>query len=99
LAGQRTVVDLRVPEKSNGPKVMPTPEPKPEEPRTDKPKSRTFLFTYRATVTDLPDGKMARIWLPLAISSDDQVVKVADDKDLPAGFKITKEKKFGNSFI
>src|SRR5947209_20160864 len=47
------------------------------------PKSRSFLFTYRATVTDLPAGKDARIWLPVPASTADQDVQTIS-KQLPA---------------
>jgi transglutaminase-like putative cysteine protease len=64
----------------------------------DEPKSRDFRFTYAATITDVPAGKTARIWLPVAHSSNDQVVEIVS-KDLPAEGKIGKEEKFGNQIL
>src|SRR5438876_873185 len=46
-------------------------------------KERTFLFTYAGTVKDLPPGKEARVWLPVAVSGPEQVVKIITQK-LPA---------------
>jgi transglutaminase-like putative cysteine protease len=64
-----------------------------------KPKSRTFLFTYNATLTDLPAGKVARVWLPVPSSNDYQTVEIADTKSLPAGHKIAKEPAYGNQIL
>src|SRR5947207_2846041 len=38
----------------------------------EAPKSRTFLFSYSATVTGLEPGKKARIWLPYPSSTGGQ---------------------------
>jgi transglutaminase-like putative cysteine protease len=64
-----------------------------------KPKSRTFLFTYSATLTELPAGKSARVWLPVPSSNDYQTVEIADTKSLPAGYKIAKEPAYGNQML
>jgi uncharacterized protein (TIGR03000 family) len=63
-----------------------------------EPKSRSFLFTYSATVTGLPADKTARIWLPVPSSSEDQQVEIVA-KDLPAEGKIGRESKFGNQIL
>lgn len=61
-------------------------------------KSRTFLFTYAATVPDVPAGKTVRIWLPVPPSNQDQQVKI-EAKDLPAEGQIGKEAKYGNEIL
>jgi uncharacterized protein (TIGR03000 family) len=63
-----------------------------------EPKSRTFLFTYGATVTGLPPGKTARIWLPVPPSNEDQDVQIVE-QTLPAEGKISTEPKFGNQIF
>jgi len=66
---------------------------------TDKStKSRTFEFTYGATVTGLPAGTTARIWLPVPSSSEDQDVQIIH-RDLPGKERIEKEAKFGNQVL
>ena len=62
------------------------------------PKSRSFLFTYSATVTDLPAGKVARIWLPVPPSNSDQDVQIVS-KQLPGEGRISREPKFGNQIL
>jgi uncharacterized protein (TIGR03000 family) len=102
-AGQRVDVDLNTgaavaeAPKKDPPKVV--DKPKIDEAKPAAAKSRTFLFTYSTTVTDLPADKTARVWLPMPTSSDDQEVKLEDDKGLPAGYKIEKEPTYGNSMI
>lgn len=44
---------------------------------------RTFDFTYAATITGLPPGALARIWIPLPPSGEDQQVEVLERR-LPA---------------
>ena len=41
-----------------------------------KAKSRTFEFTYGATVTGLKPEQEARIWLPVPATNEDQEVKI-----------------------
>jgi transglutaminase-like putative cysteine protease len=69
----------------------------PEKPNA-VPKSRSFRFTYRATVTELPPGKLARIWLPIPPSNEDQTVQIVS-KHLPAEGQIAREPKFGNQIL
>ena len=58
------------------------------------PRTRTFQFTYSATVTGLKPDEAARIWLPVPQTTNDQdVTVVAAPKDA----KLTKEKKSGNA--
>src|SRR5579871_492263 len=61
-------------------------------------KSRSFRFTYGATVTGLPAGKVARIWIPIPPSNSDQDVHIVS-KQLPAEGQITREPKFGNQIL
>jgi len=62
----------------------------------DEPRSRTFQFTYSATVTGLKPDETARIWLPVPQSTGEQEVKiVAQPKDA----KLNKEKKYGNQML
>ena len=80
-------------------KVEPKPEVKPEAPSLiAAPRTRSFLFTYSATVTGLAPGQLARIWLPVPPSNDDQEVKI-EARDLPAEGKIGTEKQYGNQIL
>jgi transglutaminase-like putative cysteine protease len=62
------------------------------------PRSRTFQFTYRATVTGLQAGETARVWLPVPPSNDVQTVSIVS-RDLPGESRLGKEKKFGNQIL
>ncbi|MFL5244989.1 MAG: transglutaminase-like domain-containing protein [Gemmataceae bacterium] len=73
-------------------------EPAGADAKPKSVKSRTFQFTYAATVTGLPAGKTARIWIPVPQTTDDQQVELVS-KDLPAQSKIAKESKFGNKIL
>jgi transglutaminase-like putative cysteine protease len=66
--------------------------------KESEPKTRTFLFDYGATVTGLPPGKVARVWLPVPPSNEDQQVQIAD-KRLPARERISEESKFNNRIL
>jgi transglutaminase-like putative cysteine protease len=66
--------------------------------KSTAPKSRSFLFTYGATITGLKPGEPARIWLPVASSSEDQEAKI-ESKDLPGEGKIGHEKQYGNDIL
>src|SRR5947207_10259429 len=67
----------------------------PAAPCADEaPRSRTFLFTYATTVTGLPPGRTARVWLPVPPSNDEQRVRV--EGDLPPGGKIHYDPKNDN---
>ncbi|MCI0465018.1 MAG: transglutaminase domain-containing protein [Gemmataceae bacterium] len=56
------------------------------------------MFTYSATVTGLPPGKMARIWLPVPPSNEDQDVQLVA-KDLPGRSQNTREATHGNQLL
>jgi hypothetical protein len=62
------------------------------------PRSREFLFTYGATVTGLKPGQLARIWVPMPPSNQDQQLKVVAKK-LPAEGKIGTEARYGNQIL
>jgi hypothetical protein len=64
-------------------------------------KSRTFEFTYGATVTGLPAGTMARIWLPVASSSEDQNVRIIGMGQhlAPGKEQMGRESKYGNQIL
>jgi transglutaminase-like putative cysteine protease len=64
----------------------------------NKPRSRTFLFTYSATVTDLSPGQKARIWLPVPPSNAEQNVELVS-KDVPVGDQIDTEPRYGNKIL
>jgi hypothetical protein len=61
-------------------------------------KSRTFLFTYAATVTGLRAGQTARVWLPVPPSNEDQDVAIVS-KEVPAGARLTRERQYGNHIL
>jgi uncharacterized protein (TIGR03000 family) len=92
-AGQETRIDFTAPE--------PTPADKPmaktTEPEKTTAKTRTFEFVYRATVTGLPEGTSARIWLPVASTRHAQDVEIIA-KEVPEGAKIDKD-KYGNHIL
>jgi transglutaminase-like putative cysteine protease len=61
-------------------------------------KSRTFLFTYDATVTGLSAGKTARIWLPVAPVTAEQDVEVVS-KTLPGDARVGRDAVYGNPIL
>src|SRR4051794_5916907 len=64
----------------------------------DAPKSRAFRFTYAGTVTGLKPGQMARVWLPVAPSNDDQQITIVT-QETPTPGKIGKEAVYGNKVL
>jgi len=61
-------------------------------------KSRTFLFTYAATITGLPPGGMARVWIPVPPSDGEQTVKIAG-RDFPVEPRFGQEATNGNGMF
>ena len=59
---------------------------------------RTFQFVYGGRITNVPANKRAKIWIPLATSSLNQTV-VRTATSLPDQFKVTRERRYGNSLI
>jgi uncharacterized protein (TIGR03000 family) len=88
-AGDVVTVDFRAgaPENVGLPKATPS-------------KERHFLFTYGGKIKNLPPGKEANVWLPLADSGPEQQVSISN-LNLPPGSKTesTTEKLYGNSMI
>lgn len=95
-AGQRSEVDFT--QASAAVEAKPEP-PAPAGNKDAKAKSRTFLFTYSATVTDLPADKKGRVWLPVASTNDNQEVEIVDTKSLPEGYKFDKEPSYSNQIL
>ncbi len=73
-----------------------------DEPKTSAAagpaRSRTFQFTYAAKVTGLPPGKVARVWLPVPPSNEDQEVKILA-KELPAEGHPGRDRQYGNRIL
>jgi transglutaminase-like putative cysteine protease len=63
-----------------------------------RPRTRTFLFTYATTVTGLPAGKVARIWLPVAPVSAEQDVEVVA-KELPGKKRVGRDPTYRNLIL
>jgi len=60
------------------------------------PPSRTFRFTYRFTVKDLPAGtKRVRVWIPVAQTGPDQTVRLVDTT-APVKLSMARESEYGN---
>src|SRR5262245_54377697 len=63
-----------------------------------EPKSRTFKFTYEATVIGLKPEQTARVWLPLPQTSDDQ--RVTDMRTtFSTEARTETESRFGNKML
>ena len=62
----------------------------------EAPRSRSFLFTYSTTITDLPTDSAVRVWLPVPPSNDEQWAHV---EKLPAGAKITYDPVNDNHYL
>ena len=64
------------------------------------PKERQFLFTYAATVTGLAPGKVARVWVPVPPTVDEQRAEVVS-QDLPPGARaqVAREPVHGNTVL
>lgn len=76
-----------------------TPAAQKQKDKSAKPKTREFLFTYQATITDLKPGQKARIWLPIPPNTEHQKAKVAFTK-FPRGAMVKKTTgaKFRNHY-
>jgi transglutaminase-like putative cysteine protease len=64
----------------------------------DPPRTRTFLFTYVATVSGVSADQTARIWLPVPSSNEDQQVQL-ETSDLPAKPQRGAEPIYGNEVL
>lgn len=67
-----------------------------DQQKSSSPKTRTFVFHYGVTITDLPPKSIADIWIPVATTNRHQTVSIAEVK-LPGEYRKTREKRFGNS--
>jgi hypothetical protein len=63
----------------------------------ETPRRREFLFTYGVVVTTEP-GAVARIWLPLPPTNEDQEVAIVN-RHLPARAVLSREPKYGNQML
>src|SRR5262249_2585385 len=62
----------------------------------EPPRSRTFLFTYATTISDLPTDTTARVWLPVAPSNDEQRSRI---EKMPARAKVNYDPVTANHFL
>jgi transglutaminase-like putative cysteine protease len=60
--------------------------------------ARSFVFTYSATITDLPPGKELQVWLPVPPTDDEQTVEILR-KDIPAKSTLSIESEYGNQIL
>lgn len=63
-----------------------------------QPKSRTFRFTYGATLTELKPGAGVRVWIPVATNTFDQEASIVT-VELPDGYQETNDSSRGNNLI
>ena len=81
-----------------------TTEPSTAEPSAKKvtpadgPTSRTFRFTYGATLTELKPGAAVRVWLPVATNTFDQEASIVSI-ELPGEHQQTTDSSHGNNLI
>ncbi len=59
------------------------------------PEVRKFKFFYGATISELPKGATARVWIPVATKNHEQEVKLVSAQT-PVKPRYGKEKVFGN---
>ena len=71
---------------------------KPRETVAAAEKSRDFLFTYSATVTDVKPETKVRIWLPVPPTNEDQQVRF-EKMDLSGRVQFGKETKYSNEIL
>ena len=63
------------------------------------PPSRTFRFTYKFTVKDIPSGAMrVRVWVPVPQTDQHQTVRVLAIK-APGKRRIAQEPEYGNRMM
>jgi transglutaminase-like putative cysteine protease len=63
------------------------------------PPARTFRFTYRFTVKDIPSGaKRVRVWVPVPQTDEHQTVRVLAVK-APAKTRMTQDREYGNRMM
>ena len=63
------------------------------------PPSRTFRFTYKFTVKNIPSGaKRVRVWIPLPQTDQHQTVRILTVK-APVKMRMTQEPGYGNRMM
>jgi transglutaminase-like putative cysteine protease len=62
------------------------------------PPSRSFQFTYSATVKGLAPGQTARVWLPVPPCNDEQDVTLVENA-LPAPGRVGREPQYHNEIL
>jgi transglutaminase-like putative cysteine protease len=76
--------------------------PAAEPARIDSPdrpaRTRTFDFTYTATVTGLTPGETARVWVPIPSAGEYQEVELVSRK-VPGEARITTEPEYNNRIL
>ena len=63
----------------------------------EDPKSRSFRFSYGAKISN-PQGEELRIWIPIASSNTQQSVELVK-LNIPVGYQIERERKYGNQIL
>lgn len=61
-------------------------------------KSRSFQFTYQATLQGLEPGQVYRLWMPIPQSNEYQTATPVEGNQ-PASGKFTSESRFGNRML
>jgi len=106
-AGGRTEVDLTKADPVEAPKPETEAPKEPEPPKADpvtpapksaKSQSRTFQFIYEAVIKDVPEGKKARVWIPMPVTTADQDVAI-EKIEVPGKETIGREKQYGNQML
>lgn len=63
------------------------------------PASRSFHFTYKFTVKDMPaDAKRIRVWVPVPQTDRHQIVRLISIKS-PVKMELTREPEYGNQMM
>lgn len=81
---------------TSAPRSRPVPGATGAATATAGPQTRQFLFTYGTTVTGLEPGQVAKIWLPVPPSTDEQWVRIVEQS---APGRIGEEPKYGNQIL
>ena len=76
----------------------PIAEGQSQTPAAHTPTVCMFKFFYDVTLTNLPPGARARVWLPVATDNHDQDVTISHI-ELPGSYQKTRDEKFGNQVI
>src|SRR5262245_3023785 len=59
---------------------------------------RSFRFTYAGKLTGLPQGKLAKVWLPLPqTTSEQEIVRLKNE--VPGKVSISSDKEYGNRIL